>query len=131
MALRDHSERAAAGPVAQMAEALGILCGVYLAASPWIVGFNGFTTLRVNNLITGLAIALLLGGLGSAAYERTHAMSWAALCLGAWTIVAPWVVSGAVDTTRTITSNVIVGGVTCLAALALAAMGVAGRRRRV
>jgi hypothetical protein len=130
LAMRDQSERAAAHPVAQLAECLGVLSGIYLAASPWIVGFAGLTNLRVNNLITGLAAALLLGGLGSA-YERTHAMSWTALCLGAWTIVAPWVVAGNVSTTRTITSNIIVGGVMCLAALALAARGATTRRRRM
>ncbi|MEU0933676.1 MULTISPECIES: SPW repeat protein [unclassified Embleya] len=114
--------------MAQAAEALGMLCGVYLAASPWIVGFNGFTTLTTVNLITGVALAFLMGGLGSA-FGRTHAMSWAAFCIGVWTIVAPWAVNGAVDTTRTITSNVIVGGVACLMALILALRGVVGLRR--
>jgi len=70
----------------------------------------------------------MMGGFGSA-YERTHAMSWAAFCIGVWTIVAPWAVTGAVDTTRTITSNVIVGGVACLMALVLALRGVVGLRR--
>ncbi|MFJ8744448.1 SPW repeat protein [Embleya sp. NPDC127516] len=128
MDLRARSERATSGPVAQVAEALGVLCGVYLAASPWIVGFNNFTTLATANLITGVALAFLMGGFVSA-YERTHAMSWAAFCIGAWTIVAPWAVTGAVDTTRTITSNVIVGGVACLMALILALRGVVGLRR--
>ncbi|MGC0416166.1 SPW repeat protein [Embleya sp. AB8] len=126
--LRLRSERATHGAVAQAAEALGVLCGVYLAASPWIVGFNNLTTLRTTNLVTGVALALLMGGFGTA-YERTHAMSWAAFVIGAWTIVAPWAISGSVHTTRSITSNVIVGAVACLMALALALRGVIGIRR--
>ncbi|GAA2726214.1 MULTISPECIES: SPW repeat protein [Streptomyces] len=127
VALRAYSEETTSTPVAQAVEALALLCGVYLAASPWIVGFNGATTLSVNNLITGIAFACLVGGFGHA-YERTHAMSWAALCLAVWTIITPWVVSGHPFTTGAAVSNVIVGAVGCLVALALAGMGV--RRAR-
>ncbi|MGI5336704.1 SPW repeat protein [Streptomyces sp. CA-181903] len=129
MALRAHSEETTAMPAAQAVEALALLCGVYLAASPWIVGFNGFSTLTANNLITGVAFALLVGGFGSA-YERTHGMSWAALAIGVWTIVSPWVVSGHAFTTGANVSNVIVGAVCCVAALALAGMGVSKARAR-
>ncbi|MBT2490849.1 SPW repeat protein [Streptomyces sp. ISL-96] len=119
--MRSRFERATTTPRAQAIETLAILTGVFLAASPWIVGFNGLTTLAVCNLITGVAYALCMGGFGSA-YERTHAMAWAATAIGAWTIVAPWVVSGNVDTTRSIVNNVIVGGVALLLGLAMAAM---------
>ncbi|MDK1344705.1 SPW repeat protein [Streptomyces sp. 378] len=118
--MRARHERAATTPRAQAIEALGVVTGLYLAASPWIAGFNGLSTLAVNNLIVGIAYALLMGGFGHA-YERTHSMAWAAAALGAWTIIAPWVVSGEVDTTRTITNNVIVGVIACALALAAAA----------
>ncbi|MEU7120163.1 SPW repeat protein [Streptomyces zaomyceticus] len=42
-----------------MVEALALLTGPSLAASPWIVGFDGFTTPVVTNLITGLIAPLL------------------------------------------------------------------------
>ncbi|MFF4392206.1 SPW repeat protein [Streptomyces sp. NPDC001552] len=119
MELRDRHDRAAATPRAQMVEALALLTGLYLAASPWIVGFNGFTTLAVNNLITGIAYMLLLGGLGNS-YERTHSMAWAAAAIGIWTCVAPWVVAGDVAHTRSITSNLITGAIATLLALAAA-----------
>ncbi|GGT04424.1 SPW repeat protein [Streptomyces chromofuscus] len=119
MEMRARHERAATTPRAQAIEALGVITGLYLAASPWIVGFNGFTTLAVTNLITGLAYAALMGGFGHA-YERTHSMAWAAAALGVWTIIAPWVVAGNVDTTRTITNNVIVGVIALVLALAAA-----------
>ena len=115
-----RAERAASTQGGQAVEALAMVTGLYLAASPWIAGFNGFTTLAVNNLITGIAYALLLSGFGHA-YERTHARAWAAAMIGAWTIVAPWVVAGNVDTTRSVVNNVIVGIVALLLALAAAA----------
>ncbi|MFD7438357.1 SPW repeat protein [Streptomyces sp. NPDC059861] len=117
--MRARHERAATTPRAQAIEAMGVITGLYLAASPWIAGFNNLSTLAVTNLITGLAYALLMGGFGHA-YERTHSMAWAAAALGAWTVIAPWVVAGDVDTTRTITNNIIVGLIALLLALAAA-----------
>ncbi|MGY1503518.1 SPW repeat protein [Streptomyces sp. QTS52] len=115
-----RAERAASTRKGQAVEALAMVTGLYLAASPWIAGFNGFSTLAVNNLIAGIAYAFLLSGFGHA-YERTHARAWAAALLGAWTIVAPWVVAGNVDTTRSVVNNVIVGIIGLLLALAAAA----------
>ncbi|MFC8956095.1 SPW repeat protein [Streptomyces sp. NPDC057101] len=117
--LRARHDRAAATPRAQMIEALALITGLYLAASPWIAGFNGFTTLAVTNLIAGIAYMLMLGGLGNS-YERTHSMAWAAAAIGIWTCVAPWVVAGDVAHTRSITSNLITGAVATLLALAAA-----------
>ncbi|WP_225799987.1 SPW repeat protein [Streptomyces sp. NK15101] len=119
MELRARHDRAAVTPRAQMIEALALVTGLFLAASPWIVGFNGFTTLAVTNLIAGLAYMLLLGGLGTS-YERTHSMAWAAAVIGIWTCVAPWVVAGDVAHTRSITSNLITGAIATLLALAAA-----------
>ncbi|MFF4158042.1 SPW repeat protein [Streptomyces sp. NPDC001678] len=122
LALRAHSEETTATTAAQAVEALALLCGVYLAASPWIVGFNAATNLTINNLIVGIAFACLVGGFGSA-YERTHAMSWAAVGLALWTIVSPWVVAGHAFATRAVVSNVVIGAACCLIALACARMG--------
>jgi hypothetical protein len=124
-----RAERAASTQQGQAVEALALVTGIYLAASPWIAGFNGFSTLTVNNLITGVAYALLLSGFGHA-YERTHARAWAAALLGIWTIIAPWAVSGDVDTTRTIVNNVIVGCVATLLALAAGAAAASTDRGR-
>lgn len=115
-----RAERAASTQQGQAVEALALVTGLYLAASPWIAGFNDFGTLAINNLITGIAYAFLLSGFGHA-YERTHARAWAAALIGAWTVVAPWVVAGNVDTTRTIVNNIIVGAIGLLLALAASA----------
>ena len=127
--LRARFERAASRPSVQGAEALGVLTGLYLAASPWIAGFNGYPTLAVNNLITGLGYALLMAGFGSA-YQRTHAMTWAATLIGVWTIITPWAVAGSVHSTRTITSNCITGAVATLLGLAIVGAVGLGRRSR-
>jgi SPW repeat len=130
MALRARSERATSTPMAQAVEGLALLAGLYLAASAWITGFSGFTALTITNLIAGIAFTLLTMGFVNSAYERTHGMSWAALGIGVWTIIAPWVVTGSFDTTRTIWSNCVVGGVMVCLALATAVMGAGAARRR-
>ncbi|MFG2877133.1 SPW repeat protein [Streptomyces sp. NPDC048337] len=124
--MRTRFERVTSTPAAQAVEALALVTGLYLAASPWIAGFSALTPLAINNLIAGLAFCLCMGGLGSA-YERTHAMAWTAVALGAWTIIAPWAIAGEMDTTRTVVSNVITGAVALCLGLAMAAM--AGRNR--
>ncbi|MEV6759215.1 SPW repeat protein [Streptomyces sp. NPDC051105] len=116
------AERATSTPMAQAIEAMALLTGVYLAASPWIVGFNNLSTLAVNNLIVGIAFALLMSGGFGRAYERTHSMPWAACVMGAWTIIAPWAVAGDVSTTKSIVNNVIVGIVGLLLAMTASAI---------
>ncbi|WP_329416229.1 SPW repeat protein [Streptomyces sp. NBC_00704] len=118
----EMAERATSTPKAQAVEALALLTGVYLAASPWIAGFQNLSALAVNNLIVGIAYALLMSGGFGRAYERTHSMAWAACALGAWTIVSPWVVAGDVSTTRTVVNNVIVGIVGLLLGMAASAI---------
>ncbi|MCG6494306.1 SPW repeat protein [Kitasatospora sp. A2-31] len=121
--LRDRHDRVAMTPRSQGVEALALLTGLYLAASPWICGFNNLTTLAVTDLLAGITYMLLLGGLGNS-YERTHSMAWAGAGIGLWTIVAPWVVAGDVAHTRSITSNIIAGAL----ALVLACVAATGAR---
>jgi len=108
--LRDKYEAASQTPVLQAIDGLTFMAGMYLAMSPWIVGFNGFTTLAGANLIAGAALAMLAFGFASA-YGRTHGLTWVAPLIGVWAIIAPWVVSGDVSTTATVWSNVVVGAV--------------------
>ncbi|MGW7317055.1 SPW repeat protein [Streptomyces sp. NPDC054854] len=124
--MRTRFERVTSTPAAQAVEALALITGLYLAASPWIAGFSALAPLAINNLIAGLAFCLCMGGLGSA-YERTHAMAWTAVAIGAWTIIAPWVIAGEMDTTRSVVSNIITGAIALCLGLAMVAMG--GRRR--
>jgi hypothetical protein len=128
VSLRDRYAAISGKPMAGLVEGLCLLTGLYLAISPWVVGFQGFTSLRVSNLVTGLALAVLGMGFGSV-LERTHGLGWVATALGAWTIVAPWAVSGTASVGKNITNNAIVGGVAVLLGLTTMAMGLlAGRR---
>ncbi|MEE4545226.1 SPW repeat protein [Streptomyces sp. V4-01] len=128
VSLRDRYAKVSDSPATGLLESLCVMAGLYLAISPWVVGFQGFTGLRVSNLVTGLALAVLGLGFGSA-IERTHNLSWCALAIGVWTIIAPWVVSGNFDTHKTILNNAILGGVICL--LALATMGIGPLAKRM
>ncbi|WP_246201663.1 SPW repeat protein [Streptomyces alboniger] len=120
-ARHEIAERAASTPKVQAVETMAFLTGLFLACSPWIVGFDGLTRLTVTNLVVGIAYALLMSGGFGRAYERTHSMAWAACALGAWTIVAPWVVAGDMSTTRSVVCNVITGAVALLLGVAASA----------
>lgn len=120
--LRAKYEAAAETPIAQAVDGLTFLTGLYLAVSPWVVGFNGMTTLMGNDLIVGIALALLALGFASA-YGRMHGIAWVAPLIGVWTIVAPWVISGDVATTQTVWSNVVAGAVAVLLGLGAMTLG--------
>ncbi|WP_328914116.1 MULTISPECIES: SPW repeat protein [unclassified Streptomyces] len=127
VAMRDRYAAISAKPVAGLVEGLCLLTGLYLAISPWVVGFQSLAPLRMSNLITGIALAVLAMGFGSV-LERTHGLGWVAIGIGVWTIIAPWVIAGHFDTHKTITNNAIVGGVACLLGLATMGMGLMRRR---
>jgi SPW repeat len=118
--LRQRYERAAETPTGQLIEGLIMLGGLYIALSPWIVGFSG--PLQINNLVVGLAIAALGFGFG-AAYGSLHRLAWVCPVLGAWTIVSLWLVSGVVLTFGTLLSNIIAGAVVLLCGLAIMGIG--------
>ncbi|MFI9410172.1 SPW repeat protein [Nocardia gamkensis] len=129
MELREKYERASEAPDAQAVTGLMFLTGLYIAISPWVVGFNGFSTLTVNNLVIGIALAMLAFGFASV-YGRTHGIVWAAPLLGLWTILSPWVVSGDVDTTSTIWNNVVAGAIAVLLGLGSMFLGMSRTGRR-
>jgi apolipoprotein N-acyltransferase len=131
MALRERYERAAETPQASAIEGLTFMAGTYAAISAWVVGFDGSSPrLAASNLIVGIAVALLAFGYATF-YGRTHVLAWVAPMLGAWLIVAPWVVlRGSVDRpTEMVWSNVIVGA--CVVLLGLSITGLARMRPRV
>lgn len=111
-----------AAPEARVVEGLSFLSGLYLAISPWVVGFNGFTTLTANNLIVGAALAVLALGFVFP-HGSGRRIAWAAPVIGVWSIIAPWVVNGSVATTATIWSNVVIGVIAVLLGLAAMALG--------
>jgi hypothetical protein len=128
MQMRARYDSAAANPAAQLADGLTLLSGMYLALSPWIAGFSGRGPLAVNNLVTGIVVALLALGYSSA-FGRTYGISWVAPVIGLWTIVAPWVIRGSMADGRTIANNVIVGALILILGLATMRFGMMERGR--
>ncbi|WP_405147555.1 SPW repeat protein [Sphaerisporangium sp. NBC_01403] len=123
VAMRAKYERAGSSTAAQVIDGLTLLAGLYLAISPWVVGFNGLSRLSVSNMVTGLALAALALGFASA-FGRTYGLTWIAPILGVWTIVSPWIIRS--HTTGSIWNNVITGIVILL--LGLGAMAVGTRK---
>jgi len=109
-------ERAAETPIAQASDALTVLSGLYVALSPWIVGF-GDSAVAINNLVIGLAIAGLGAGYAFA-YERTHRLTSVCPLLGVWTIIAMWVMNGVDTTTGMLVSNIVGGAAVVVFGLA-------------
>ena len=110
-------------------ETLSLLAGLYLAISPWIVGFHaGSPGLTVNNLITGLVLVALALGVVPA-FERTRSLGMAAAVIGAWTIIAQWVIQSTSTDAGVIVNNVVTGIIVLLCALATLGQGM-GRDHR-
>ena len=120
--LRMRYEQANETRVAHIINGLGLMAGLYLAISPWVVGFQTLTPLTINNLLTGLVVGALAFGMASA-YGRLHGMAWVIPFLGAWTFVAPWVIRGGVNTTPAVANNVTIGAVCFVIGLAIMYVG--------
>jgi SPW repeat len=108
MALRASYDRAAESMTMQGTFGLTFLTALYCVLSPWIVGFDATTRLAVNDLIVGIALAVLTFGFG-AALDRTHGMTWTLPVFGVWLVVSPFVVRDVHATAGMIWSNVITG----------------------
>lgn len=108
LALRLGYERAAETVASRVTFGLTLLTAIYVALSPWIVGFNATTRLTVNDLIVGLAVAVLAVGFGSS-LDRTHGLAWTLPLFGVWLIICPWILRGVTPTPGMIWSNVVSG----------------------
>lgn len=135
MTLHARYETASETATGQLVGGTTLLAGVYLAISPWVVGFEGQLPVLFNNLIIGIAAGVL--GLGlSAAFDRTHRLAWTVPVLAVWTIVSPWVIqSGDLRTNDNEWNNVVTGAVLLLAGAGSAYLamgqGSAGRGHRL
>lgn len=121
MELRASYDRVAESMGAHIGFGLTLLAGMYVALSPWIVGFDAFTRLTANNLLVGGLVAFLAMCF-SFALDRTHGMTWTLPVLGVWLIISPWIfVSG--PTAGMIWSNVISGAIVTVLGIDAAYMG--------
>jgi len=115
LAMRAGYERAAESMGAYAAFGMTLLAGLYVAASPWIVGFELVRRLTWSDVFAGIAVAVLAYGLATA-LDRVHGLSWTVPVLGGWIIISPWVLSGFTPVTPGMAWSQVVGGaiVTCL-----------------
>lgn len=119
--MRARYARTLRGGMPMVVDGLVLLVGLYCAISPWTVHFStARPELLINNLVLGLAIALL-GIAITAAPARMGGLSWTLGAIGVWMIISPWVVTRDPDAGM-IANNVVIGAVTfllgCVAAFA-------------
>jgi hypothetical protein len=124
--MRRKYDQIAETPMAQGADGVVFLAGMFLAMSPWVIGFADHSGMTVSNMFTGIAVALLAVGF-VAVYGHLHGIAWVAPLLGVWAIVSPWLVDGATPAGEVIASNVIVGAIIVICSLAMMSTG----RRRI
>ncbi|HET9889994.1 MAG TPA: SPW repeat protein, partial [Mycobacterium sp.] len=108
LALRARYERVAESMSAHVTFGLVLLTGLYVAASPWIVGFNAMASLATSDLIVGIAVAFLAYGFATT-LDRAHGMTWTLPVLGVWVIVSTWILPDVALSAGTIWSNVVAG----------------------
>ncbi|OCB27205.1 hypothetical protein A5675_05070 [Mycobacterium malmoense] len=108
LALRASYDRAAESMSAHVTFGLALLTGLYVAASPWMVGFSGTGSLATSDLIVGIGAAFLAYGFATA-LDRAHGLTWTMPVLGVWAIVSLWILPGVHLTAGTMWSNVVAG----------------------
>jgi len=116
LALRERYDRAAESMTAQGTFGLTLLTAVYVAVSPWIVGFTGTRSLVVNDFIVGL-VCVALAFAYAMALDRSHGMTWTLPVFGVWLIVSPWILHAVSPHGGMIWSNVIAGAALTLLGL--------------
>ncbi|GAA3291042.1 SPW repeat protein [Streptomyces cinereospinus] len=117
--MRDRYARVLGGRDVALVDGPVFLLGLYCAVSPWVVHYStSQPALTTHNLIIGIAIGLLALGF-TRAPERMYGLSWAMCALGAWMIVAPWIV-GANPDAGAVWNNIIIGALAVILALVCA-----------
>ncbi|KDO12608.1 hypothetical protein DV26_01430 [Amycolatopsis mediterranei] len=85
LAMRAGYEQAAETPQARLVDGLVLISGLYIAMSPWVVGFSHYGDMAVVTLISGLALVLLGAGF-SAAYSRSSGDGSSGLLISGMTV---------------------------------------------
>jgi hypothetical protein len=115
LALRASYDRAAESITAQATFGLTLLTAIFVALSPYVVGFDAYTRLPFNDLIVGITVAVLAICFGSA-LDRTHGMTWTLPVFGVWIFASPWIFVAS-PTMGMIWSHVICGALVAVLGL--------------
>lgn len=92
---------------------VNVVLGIWLIIAPFVLSLSG--SVLWNDLIVGVLVLILAGVRVSKPSQGTRAASWTNAALGAWLIIAPFVLS---YTSSVATWNDVIVGV-LIAALAL------------
>jgi len=87
--------------------AINILLGLWLIASPFLLGFRHLHPAILNNVIVGIVLALFALIRVSLAYSH-RGWSWCNVLLGVWLVISPFAIRLA-DNPAVMWNNVIVG----------------------
>jgi hypothetical protein len=125
--MRDRYARVLGGRDVALMDAPVFLIGLYCAISPFVVHYSATQPqLATHNLIMGIAIGVLAVGF-AVTPTRMYGLSWAMCAMGAWMIIAPWIVGSSPDV-GVILNNVIIGGLIVLLGLLCAGLSMKSSR---
>ncbi|MFD5120635.1 SPW repeat protein [Streptomyces sp. NPDC058385] len=125
--MRDRYARVLGGRDVALMDAPVFLIGLYCAISPVVLHYStNQPALATHNLIMGIAIGVLAVGF-AVTPTRMYGLSWAMCAMGAWMIIAPWVVGSSPDL-GVILNNVIIGGLIVLLGLMCASLSMKANR---
>ncbi|MER7197862.1 hypothetical protein CG723_11665 [Streptomyces sp. CB01635] len=125
--MRDRYARVLGGRDVALMDAPVFLIGLYCAISPWVVHYSANQPqLATHNLIMGIAIGVLAVGF-AVTPTRMYGLSWAMCAMGAWMIIAPWVVGSSPDL-GVILNNVIIGGLILVLGILCASLSMKSSR---
>ena len=116
LALRASYDRVAESMSAHVTFGLALLTALYVAASPWMVGFSTMGSLATSDLIVGVAAAFLAYGFATA-LDRAHGLTWTMPVLGVWVVVSLWILPGVTMTAGMMWSNIVAGALLTLLGL--------------
>ena len=90
---------------------LNVAAGVWLIASPWVLGF----AVNATALLTFVVLGVLIGGAALFARTRAASTEWLVAFLGVFTYFSPWIFSFGLSAARW--NAWIVGALVALVAL--------------
>jgi hypothetical protein len=72
------------------ASGLNVIAGLWLLISPWVLGFTDTQNALWNNVILGIAIAII-AFIRAGGWYTPQWLGWLNLILGIWVFIAPFV----------------------------------------
>ncbi len=69
---------------------LNFALAIWVIISPWVLGFNNFTAMTWNLVISG-AVVLVFSGVRLWGTGSLSSLSWINAAIGVWVFISPWV----------------------------------------